>query len=67
MDVKNVANHLQGLFEAGCIEFAGYKMEWPDPLKSGSPDVSVGHVTVTLPGNGGHSPPSFSIAKEISA
>jgi hypothetical protein len=33
----------------------------------GSPDVSVGHVTVTRPGSGGHSPPSFSIAREISA
>jgi hypothetical protein len=33
----------------------------------GSPDVSVGHVTVTLPGSGGHSPPSFNIASEISA
>ena len=35
--------------------------------KSGSPDVSVGHVTVTRPGSGGHNPPSFSIAREISA
>jgi len=35
--------------------------------KTGSPDVSVGHVTVTLPGSGGHNPPSFSIAREISA
>ncbi len=35
--------------------------------KKDSPDVSVGHVTVTLPGRGGHSPPSFSIAREISA
>ena len=33
----------------------------------GSPDVSVGQVTVTRPGRGGHSPPSFSIAREISA
>ncbi len=37
------------------------------PEKRGSPDVSVGHVTVTLPGSGGHSPPSFSIAREINA
>jgi len=37
------------------------------PPFSGSPDVSVGHVTVTLPGSGGHSPPSFSIAREINA
>lgn len=36
-------------------------------LKEGAPDVSVGHVTVPLPGRGGHSPPSFSIAREISA
>jgi hypothetical protein len=35
--------------------------------KTGSPDVSVGHVTVTLPGRGGHNPPNFSIAREISA
>jgi len=35
--------------------------------KKGSPDVSVGHVTVTRPGSGGHSPPSFSIASEINA
>jgi len=35
--------------------------------KRGSTDVSVGHVTVTRPGRGGHNPPSFSIAREISA
>jgi transposase len=35
--------------------------------KKGSIDVPVGHVTVTRPGSGGHSPPSFSIAREISA
>ncbi len=36
-------------------------------LKKGSPDVSVGHVIVTLAGRGGHNPPSFSIAREINA
>ncbi len=35
--------------------------------KKGSPDVSVGHVIVTLAGRGGHNPPSFSIAREINA
>jgi len=37
------------------------------PPISGSIDVSVGHVTVTRPGRGGHNPPSFNIAREISA
>lgn len=27
LDVKNVANHLRGLYEAGCIEFVGYEGE----------------------------------------
>jgi DNA-binding transcriptional ArsR family regulator len=27
VDVKNVTNHLHGLDDAGCIEFAGYKVE----------------------------------------
>ena len=35
--------------------------------KEGSIEVSVGHVTVTRPGSGGHSPPSFSMAREINA
>lgn len=26
-DVKNVANHLKGLYEAGCIEFVGHKSD----------------------------------------
>ena len=34
---------------------------------SGSPDVSVGHVTVTRPGRDGHNPPRLSIASAISA
>jgi hypothetical protein len=45
---------------------SGAMVELLDP-KWGSPDVSVGHVTVTRPGSGGHSPPSFSMAREISA
>ena len=36
-------------------------------LKRGSPDVSVGHVTVTRPGRDGHNPPRLSIASAISA